>query len=106
MYESNNNLLLLAINEGTIVGTASVKADSQFRLSHVGEVGISILQEYWGNGTRYSYARRNHQLGEGNGCTFFDWSWMFKFVMKEPYTFTRKWVSKSKRSCLEGQEQI
>ncbi len=23
-----------------------------------------------GNGTRYSYARRNHQLGEGNGCTF------------------------------------
>ena len=71
MYESNNNLLLLAINEGTIVGTASVKADSQFRLSHVGEVGISI-----------------------------------KFVMKEPYTFTRKWVSKSKRSCLEGQEQI
>lgn len=47
MYESNNNLLLLAINEGTIVGTASVKADSQFRLSHVGEVGISILQEYW-----------------------------------------------------------
>ncbi len=50
MYESNNNLLLLAINEGTIVGTASVKADSQFRLSHVGEVGISILQEYWGMG--------------------------------------------------------
>ena len=47
MYESNNNLLLLALNEGTIVGTASVKADSQFRLSHVGEVGISILQEYW-----------------------------------------------------------
>ena len=31
MYESNNNLLLLALNEGTIVGTASVKADSQFR---------------------------------------------------------------------------
>lgn len=50
IYESNNNLLLLAINEGTIVGTASVKADSQFRLSHVGEVGISILQEYWGMG--------------------------------------------------------
>ena len=23
-----------------------------------------------GNGTRHSYARRNHQLGEGNGCTF------------------------------------
>ena len=70
IYESNNNLLLLAIYEGTIIGTASVKADSQFRLSHVGEVGISILQEYWGNGTKHSYARRNHQLGEGNGCTF------------------------------------
>ena len=51
IYESNNNLLLLAIYEGTIIGTASVKADSQFRLSHVGEVGISILQEYWGMGT-------------------------------------------------------
>lgn len=50
IYESNNNLLLLAIYEGTIIGTASVKADSQFRLSHVGEVGISILQEYWGMG--------------------------------------------------------
>ena len=43
IYESNNNLLLLAIYEGTIIGTASVKADSQFRLSHVGEDRKSVV---------------------------------------------------------------
>ena len=50
IYESNNNLLLLAIYEGR----------SRYQYS------AGIL----GNGTRHSYARRNHQLGEGNGCTF------------------------------------
>lgn len=105
IYESNNNLLLLAIYEGTIIGTASVKADSQFRLSHVGEVGISILQEYWGMGLGTLMLEEIISWAKEMGVLF-DWSLTFKFVMKEPYTFTEKWASKSKRSCLEGQEQI
>ena len=96
--------MLLAIYEGTIIGTASVKADSQFRLSHVGEVGISILQEYWGMGLGTLMLEEIISWAKEMGVLF-DWSLTFKFVMKEPYTFTEMGF-KSKRSCLEGQEQI
>lgn len=50
IYESENNLLLVALAGEQIVATASVKAAAQFRLAHVGEVGISVLQAYWGFG--------------------------------------------------------
>ena len=73
LYDAKaHNLLLLAIYEGTIIGTASVKdPDSQFRLSHVGEVGISILQEYWGMGLGTLMLEEIIiSWAEGNGCTF------------------------------------
>lgn len=47
---SINNLLLVAIIDETIIGTISVRAAEQYRISHVGEIGISILKEYWGLG--------------------------------------------------------
>lgn len=50
LYESLNNVLLVAIINNKIVGTASVKAANQPRMEHIGEVGISLLRDYWGYG--------------------------------------------------------
>lgn len=51
LEESPNNLLLVAeTSDGDLVGTASVTADSNPRTRHIGEVGIAVLQEFWGNG--------------------------------------------------------
>lgn len=50
LYNSRNNLLLVALLDDQIVGTASVKAEDSFRVEHIGEVGIAILREYWGFG--------------------------------------------------------
>lgn len=50
LYESSNNILLTAILDERIIGIASVKADHKYRVSHIGEVGISIMKEYWGLG--------------------------------------------------------
>lgn len=50
LYESENNLLLLAFADNAIIGMASVKAASEFTVAHIGELGISVLKEYWGMG--------------------------------------------------------
>ncbi|GEK35930.1 hypothetical protein IGK28_000486 [Enterococcus sp. DIV0182] len=50
LAESANNLLLVALVGDKIVGTASVKATSEYRIAHIGEIGISLLKEYWGFG--------------------------------------------------------
>lgn len=50
LYESENNLLLLALADEEIVGMASVKAAPEFIVSHIGEIGISVLKDFWGIG--------------------------------------------------------
>ena len=50
LAESTNNLLLVALVGEEIVGTASVKATNEYRIAHIGEIGISLLKEYWGFG--------------------------------------------------------
>ncbi|MGM0125155.1 hypothetical protein IGI37_002553 [Enterococcus sp. AZ194] len=50
LYDSSNNVLFVALVEDAIVGIASVRADSKFRVAHIGEVGLSILQSFWGFG--------------------------------------------------------
>lgn len=50
MYDSPNNVLLVALVDCKIVGTASVKASDKRRMEHIGEIGISILKDYWGFG--------------------------------------------------------
>ncbi|QIL46034.1 GNAT family N-acetyltransferase [Vagococcus coleopterorum] len=50
LYQSENNLLLLALAGDKIIGIASVKSDSHPSVSHVGEVGICIYKEFWGIG--------------------------------------------------------
>ncbi|OJG38926.1 hypothetical protein RV01_GL001964 [Enterococcus dispar] len=48
--ESANNLSLVALAGEKIIGMASVLAEDNPRVAHIGEVGISILKEYWGMG--------------------------------------------------------
>lgn len=48
--ESANNLSLVALAGEKIIGMASVLAEDNPRVAHIGEVGISILKDYWGMG--------------------------------------------------------
>ncbi|MGT2800761.1 GNAT family N-acetyltransferase [Streptococcus marmotae] len=48
--DSPNYLHLLAICEGDIVGAVTVRASSQYRISHIGNVFIAVRKEYWGHG--------------------------------------------------------
>lgn len=50
IYESENNILLVAEVNGMIVGNVSVKASSEAPIRHIGEVGMSILKDFWGIG--------------------------------------------------------
>ena len=50
IQESPNNLSLVALAGEEIIGTASVLGDSQPRVAHIGEVGISVKKDYWGMG--------------------------------------------------------
>lgn len=47
LYQSENNLLLLAETGENIIGIASIKGDSHELTRHIGEVGICILKDYW-----------------------------------------------------------
>ena len=43
-------MLFLALVDDRIVGTASIKSQPERRIKHIGELGVSILKEYWGLG--------------------------------------------------------
>lgn len=45
-----NSLLFIAEVNDRLVGVASVTASQHEQLDHVGEIGISILKDYWGFG--------------------------------------------------------
>src|SRR5471030_332200 len=46
----NNAIFIVVEIDFTIVGTLSFSGGGRPRISHIGETGISILKEYWGNG--------------------------------------------------------
>lgn len=48
--DSEKNLSLVAISKNKIIGLLNFRNIPKERLSHVGEFGISILKEFWGNG--------------------------------------------------------
>mgnify|MGYP003465179078 FL=1 len=50
LYDSPSNVLFLALVDDRIVGTASIKSQPERRIKHIGELGVSILKEYWGLG--------------------------------------------------------
>lgn len=48
--ESTNNIMLVAESDDQIVGMATVAVIDNNRQSHVAEIGVSIIKEYWGYG--------------------------------------------------------
>lgn len=49
--ESENEVLIVAVVDGAIVGTAGIDAvGGKYKVSHRAEFGISIAKEYWGLG--------------------------------------------------------
>ena len=50
VHTSANSISLVALVGDKIVGMADVTANSQTRLNHVAEYGVSVLQDYWGLG--------------------------------------------------------
>lgn len=50
VQNSENQLMLGAYVGDQLVGVLSVSALQTPRLAHIGEVGVSVLQEYWGYG--------------------------------------------------------
>ncbi|MGL4608108.1 MAG: GNAT family N-acetyltransferase [Trueperaceae bacterium] len=47
---SNNNIYIVATHNAAILGTLHFGAGSRMRVRHSGELGMSVLKEYWGQG--------------------------------------------------------
>lgn len=47
IYEQENQLILLAFNHEELIGVATVMGEMDAPLRHIGEIGISILKDYW-----------------------------------------------------------
>lgn len=50
LYDSQKEIFLVAKTDGKIVGTANFAASQKPRLSHRGEIGISVERSMWGQG--------------------------------------------------------
>ncbi|MFD0898622.1 GNAT family N-acetyltransferase [Loigolactobacillus binensis] len=50
LAHSPNNLLLVAVLDGELLGMARVAASAAPEIQHIGEVGVALLQEFWGYG--------------------------------------------------------
>lgn len=50
LIDTPNNLMLVAIAANKIIGLASVSAEANEKIKHIGEIGISVLKPYWGFG--------------------------------------------------------
>jgi len=48
--KSSNQYFVIAELKGLIIGSLSFTAGTKSRLAHIGEFGVSVLKEYWGNG--------------------------------------------------------
>lgn len=50
IQETDNNRILIARLEDEIIGVATIGAEQQLALAHLGEIGIVILRRFWGFG--------------------------------------------------------
>jgi len=68
IFELDNQLILLAFNHEELIGVATVMGETDTPLKHIGEIGISILKDYWncGLGTvmleEIIYWAKEHQI--------------------------------------------
>ena len=50
IYESERHFLLAAYDREKMVGLISVKGEDCDSIAHIGDVGVSVLKDYWGIG--------------------------------------------------------
>lgn len=50
LLHSDKNLMLVAVEDGEILGNASLSAFSKPRLSHRGEISVAVKKSAWGRG--------------------------------------------------------
>lgn len=50
VLQKKNALFIIAEVKGKVVGNLNFSGGQRQRTAHVGEFGVSILKEYWGNG--------------------------------------------------------
>lgn len=50
LQENNNNRVIIARLGDEVIGVASIGASAKPKVAHVGEIGICILQRFWGFG--------------------------------------------------------
>ena len=48
--ESSNHFFIVAEIEGTLIGNLSFKGGDKPKVLHTGEVGVTVLKQYWGLG--------------------------------------------------------
>ena len=48
--KSKDQLFLVAIYDNKIIGNLHFESGSRARIKHVGEFGVSVLKDFWGNG--------------------------------------------------------
>ncbi|MTK12437.1 MAG: GNAT family N-acetyltransferase [Clostridiaceae bacterium] len=48
--EKDNSLFIIAEINGKVIGNLNFSGGPRQRNAHVGEFGVSVLKEYWGNG--------------------------------------------------------
>jgi RimJ/RimL family protein N-acetyltransferase len=51
--KTENQLFIIAVIDGKIIGNLNFTAGNRPRIAHTGEFGVSVLKEYWGNGIAF-----------------------------------------------------
>ena len=67
---SDNEIMLLALVDGTVVGTASVMSlGAKYKVKHRADFGISVSKEYWGLGIGKALTKACIQCAKDAGYT-------------------------------------
>jgi len=51
--KSNNQYFIIAEKDGLLIGSMNFTGGTKPRLAHIGEFGVSVRKDYWGNGIAY-----------------------------------------------------
>jgi len=68
-FISKHRLLLVAVYQDKIIGNLNFKSESRPRISHVGEFGVSVLKDFWGNGIGVELIQILFEWAKENGIT-------------------------------------
>lgn len=65
--KSENQYFVIAEIDGKIIGSLNFAAGTRPRLAHIGEFGVSVLKEYWGNEIAYELIKNLIQWAKDGG---------------------------------------